>query len=103
MKTFKFIFSILILFGILSCNKISEKVEKKVNEKIDKTIDENLKKIDSTVYKVDMNNDSIKRYIDSILMKGLIDSADMNKQEKELQKDLENINKELLKQNGIKK
>ena len=64
MRTFKFLFSIAILLGILSCSKISEKVEQKVNEKIDKTIDENLKKIDSTLTKSDI--DSLKR-----LMKNL--------------------------------
>jgi hypothetical protein len=100
MNTFKFFISIAILIAFLSCNKISHKVEQKVNEKIDKTIDENLKKIDSTVYKVDMNNDSIKRYIDSILMLGIGDTAEINNK---LEKDLKNINKELLKQNGIKK
>ena len=64
MKSLKFIISLAVLFGILSCSKISEKVEQKVNEKIDKTIDENLKKIDSTLSKSDI--DSLKK-----LMKNL--------------------------------
>jgi hypothetical protein len=64
MKTFKFFIAVAVLLGVLSCSKISEKVEQKVNEKIDKTIDENLKKIDSTLNKSDI--DSLKK-----LMKGL--------------------------------
>ena len=64
MRTFKFLVSIVILLGILSCSKISEKVEQKVNEKIDKTIDENLKKIDSTLTKSDI--DSLKRIMKSL-------------------------------------
>jgi hypothetical protein len=64
MNSFKFFISLAILFGILSCSKVSEKVEQKVNEKIDKTIDDNLKKIDSTLNKADL--DSLKRMMKSL-------------------------------------
>jgi hypothetical protein len=64
MNTFKFFISIVILLGILSCSKVSEKVEQKVNEKIDKTIDENLKKIDSTLNKADL--DSLKKMMKNL-------------------------------------
>lgn len=64
MNTLKFFISLVILSGILSCNKISEKVEQKVNEKIDRTIDENLKKIDSSLNKADL--DSLKKMMKSV-------------------------------------
>ena len=64
MNIFKFLISIILLIGILSCNKISERVEQKVNEKIDQTIDENLKKIDSSLNK--SNLDSLKEKIQSL-------------------------------------
>jgi sensor domain CHASE-containing protein len=64
MNSIKLILSLAILIGVLSCNKISEKVEKKVNEKIDRTIDENLNKIDSSLNQA--NIDSLKRMMKSI-------------------------------------
>ena len=61
MNKFKFITGLLILAVVLSCSKISERVEKKVNEKIDKTIEENMNKIDSSLK--NSNLDSLKKLI----------------------------------------
>lgn len=64
MNYFKFVIALVVLIGILSCSRITNKVEQKVNEKIDKTIDESLKKVDSAFNKV--NLDSLKKSIDQL-------------------------------------
>jgi len=64
MNYFRFVAALVVLIGILSCSRITNKVEQKVNEKIDKTIDENLKKVDSAFNKV--NLDSLKKAIDKM-------------------------------------
>jgi regulatory protein YycI of two-component signal transduction system YycFG len=61
MYKIKFLIAIIILGIILSCSKISEKIEKKVDEKIDKTIEENMKQIDSSLHKSDI--DSLKKLL----------------------------------------
>jgi polyhydroxyalkanoate synthesis regulator phasin len=64
MQNFKFITSLLILAGILSCSKITQKVEEKVDEKVNSTIEKNMKKIDSTFTKEKL--DSLKKQLDSL-------------------------------------
>ena len=64
MQNFKFIISLLILAGILSCSKITQKVEEKVDEKVNSTIEKNMKKIDSTFTKEKL--DSLKKQLDSL-------------------------------------
>ncbi len=64
MNYIKFGVALFVLIGILSCSRITDKVEQKVNEKIDKTIDKSLEKIDSAFNKV--NLDSLKIAIDKM-------------------------------------
>jgi len=56
--------ALFILIGLLSCSRITNKVEQKVNEKIDKTIDESLQKVDSAFSKA--NLDSLKKAVDKM-------------------------------------
>jgi hypothetical protein len=70
MNIIKFSSGLLVLALVLSCNRITERVEQKVNEKIDKTIEENMNKIDSGLKK--SNIDSLKKAfknLDSVLNK----------------------------------
>jgi len=64
MNYFKFGVALFVLVGILSCSRITDKVEQKVNEKIDKTIDKTLEKVDSAFSKT--NLDSLKKAIDKM-------------------------------------
>ncbi|MFZ4592132.1 MAG: hypothetical protein ACOYN6_14105 [Ignavibacteria bacterium] len=64
MNYFKFGVALIVLIGILSCSRITDKVEQKVNEKIDQTIDESIKKVDSAFNKV--NLDSLKKAVDKL-------------------------------------
>ena len=64
MNYFKFGIAVIVLIGILSCSRITNKVEQKVNEKIDQTIDKSMEKVDSAFNKV--NLDSLKKAIDKI-------------------------------------
>ena len=64
MNYFKFGVALFVLIGILSCSRISDKVEQKVNQKIDQTIDKSLEKIDSALSKT--NLDSLKKAVDNM-------------------------------------
>ncbi len=64
MNKLKIIFSFLILFSVINCGKLFEKVEEKVNRKIDEKVDEQLNKMDSNFKKI--NIDSLKRLADSL-------------------------------------
>jgi hypothetical protein len=66
MKNIIKLFTALLVFAaILSCSRISEKVQEKVNQKIDETIDNTMKKMDSSLNKI--NLDSLKKQIDTIV------------------------------------
>lgn len=64
MNYFKFAVAVVVLIGILSCSRITDKVEQKVNEKIDQTIDKSLEKVDSALNKV--NLDSLKKELNKV-------------------------------------
>ncbi len=64
MNKLKFISALIVLGGLLSCSKITQKVEEKVDEKVNKTIEKNMRKIDSTFSKEKL--DSLKKQIDSL-------------------------------------
>jgi hypothetical protein len=64
MNYLKFGVALFILIGLLSCSRITNKVEQKVNEKIDKTIDESMKKVDSAFSKASL--DSLKQAIEKM-------------------------------------
>ncbi|MDD5362845.1 MAG: hypothetical protein PHN88_11975 [Ignavibacteria bacterium] len=59
MNYFKFFVALIVLIGLLSCSKISEKVTERVNKKIDETIDKNLQQMDSSLKRT--NIDSLKK------------------------------------------
>jgi len=63
-KYIGFVCSLFILFAVLNCSRIQEKVEQKVNEKIDQKIDESMKKLDSGLNTRQL--DSIMKSLDSI-------------------------------------
>jgi hypothetical protein len=64
MLKLKFATALLIFAIILSCSRITEKVEQKVDEKINRTIEEKMKEVDSTFSKEKL--DSLKKHLDSL-------------------------------------
>lgn len=64
MNYLKFLIAIIVLIGVLSCSRVTEKVSEKVNKKIDETIDKNLQKVDSAFNKA--NIDSLKKAMDKL-------------------------------------
>lgn len=63
----KFLSALMILGFVLSCSRITEKVEKKIDEKVNERIDEELKKVDSTL---DRNKfDSLMKSMDTLKTK----------------------------------
>ena len=59
----KVLLCLMILFSILSCDRIYKTVDEKINKAVDNKIDETIKKIDSLVIK--KNIDSLTSKIDS--------------------------------------
>jgi hypothetical protein len=60
----KYILAVLVMFSLLFCGRVTEKVGEKVNGKIDEKINETMKKIDSGMGNV--NLDSLKKVLDSL-------------------------------------